>query len=92
MNDKTKKSKTPPTSKNLEDNKNILPSDNAEKLKAAIFARKNALYPKAHELLSSILQQNPNEVAAQKELSILFLSTENYEEAIKFLLSIFIQS
>ena len=92
MNDKTKKNKTSPPNKNLEDNKNIVPSDNAEKLKAAIFARKNALYPKAHELLSSILQQSPNEVAAQKELSTLFLLTENYDEAIKFLLSILKQS
>lgn len=92
MNDKAKKSKTSPLSKNVNDNKNILPSNNAEKLKAAIFARKNALYPKAHELLTSILKQNPNEVAAQKELFLLFLSTENYEEAIKFLLSILKQS
>ena len=92
MNDKTKKNNISPPNKSLEDSKNIGPSDNAEKLKAAIFARKNALYPKAHELLSSVLQQNPNEVAAQKELSTLFLLTENYDEAIKFLLSIVKQS
>jgi tetratricopeptide (TPR) repeat protein len=92
MNDKTKNNKTLPPTKKLEDKKNIAPSENAKKLQAAIYARKNALYPKAHELLSNLLKQYPNDVAAQKELSILFLLTENYNEAIQFLLSILKQS
>jgi tetratricopeptide (TPR) repeat protein len=77
MNDKTKKPKT-----------SNQKTETTEKLKAAVFARKNALFPKAHQLLTDILKENPNETDAQKELCALYFSTENYQEAINFLLSL----
>lgn len=63
-------------------------SETSDKLKAAYFARKNALFPRAQELLFDILKENPNLVEAQKELIALYLSTENFKEAEAYLLNI----
>jgi tetratricopeptide (TPR) repeat protein len=62
--------------------------ETSDKLKAAIFARKNALFPRAFELLSDLLKNNPNFIEAQKELAALYIATENFTECESYLLGL----
>jgi tetratricopeptide (TPR) repeat protein len=55
------------------------------KLLAAVAARKNAYYAKAHELLKDILTRRPLWVPAKREFAILLMASENFIEAEKFL-------
>ena len=65
------------------------PSDEIKaKLKAAIFARQSAFYAKAHEILSALLKEEPGLILAQKQLAILYLTTENYNAAENFLIGL----
>ena len=67
---------------------NIISPEILDKLKAAVFARKNALFPRAHEILINILKEHPGFVPAQKELLALYITTENYDEAEVFLIEL----
>jgi len=65
------------------------PSDEIKaKLKAAIFARQSAFYAKAHDILSALLKEKPGLILAQKQLAILYLTTENYNVAENFLIGL----
>ena len=62
--------------------------DIPNKLKAAVFARKNALFPRAEEILFEILKETPQNIDAQKELVTLYFSTEHLSQAEAFLIRI----
>jgi len=66
----------------------IISPEILDKLKAAVFSRKNALFPRAHEILINILKEHPVFVPAQKELFALYITTENYDEAEVFLIEL----